>query len=158
MTDTEQEIEEYVSHIGLPVTKEELVNGLLARNATGRLVGVVERLPRDTYESRDQLLQDLDSLSRVLASEVASATTFEEFLPIVVRHTGDIRYATKDRFNRVVDHVIHLARTSGGLDEKTADSMRDRLEASFADLRGSMTSVTNDAAPIDPWDDLPAPA
>lgn len=155
MTKTQHDVENYLSHIGVPVTKEELINGLLVANAPGRLVDVVERLPRDRYQSHEELRRDVDDISRVLGREVASAHTFEEFLPIVIKHTGDVRYATKDRYNRVVEHVIHLAQVEGSLDAESAQDMSRRLEAAFADIRGSMTSVTNDEAQIDPMRDLP---
>src|SRR5947209_19309444 len=102
MAKAQHEVEAYVDHILFPTTKEELINGLLQRDAPGRLVGLVERLARDRYESREQVRADLEEVSRVHAQEVAPARTYEDFLDVVVRHAGDVRHITKEQFNRVV--------------------------------------------------------
>jgi hypothetical protein len=155
MSKTGHEIEEYIDHVVFPVTKEELINGLLAGNAPGRIVAIVERLPQPRYETREQLLTDIEEVSRVHAHEVAQARTYEDFLAVVLRHVGDIQHTTKEAYNRVVAHVIHTARHQGILDENTARQMEQRLEAAFAELREPMTEVYDYEAPIDPRDDLP---
>jgi hypothetical protein len=155
MAETQHEVEEYVAHLEFPVTKEELINGLLATGAPGRMVALVERLPEDRYDSRLDLRNDLEEVSRVHAREVAPARTYDEFLRLVIRHVGDVQHTTKDAYNRVVEHVIHVAEQQGTLDSATAQQMRQRLEAAFADLRGTMSEVFDDRAPVDPRDDLP---
>ncbi|HEX6509081.1 MAG TPA: DUF2795 domain-containing protein [Chloroflexota bacterium] len=155
MTETEHEVEEYVSHIVFPATKEELVNGLLVRNAPARMVALVERLPQTRYDSRPHLRQDLDEVSRVHAREVAPARTYDDFLAVVLRHVGDVRHTTKESYNRVVEHVIHIAQQQRTLSNAEARTMQLRLDAAFADLRGSMTEVYDNSAPIDPHRDLP---
>jgi AcrR family transcriptional regulator len=155
MPETQHEVEEYVSHISFPASKEELINGLLVRRAPARMVAVVERLPQARYDSRHQLRQDLEEVSRVHAREVAPARTYEEFLAVVLRHVGDVHHATKEEFNRVVEHVIHIAQQEGTLDQAESRAMQQRLEAAFADLRGTMSEVFDYQAPIDPHGDLP---
>jgi hypothetical protein len=155
MTDAQHEVEAYVSHIAFPASKEELINGLLVRNAPARMVALVERLPRSRYASRRQLRDDLAEVSRVHALEVRAARTYDEFLALVLRHVGDVRHTTKDAYNRVVEHVIHIAQQQGALDSAAAHAMQQRLEAAFAALRGTMSEVYDDRAPIDPHGDLP---
>ena len=155
MPETQHEVEAYVSHIVFPASKEELINGLLVRNAPARMVALVERLPQDNYDSRRHLRQDLEEVSRVHAREVAPARTYDDFLAVVLRHVGDIHHATKDAYNRVVEHVIHVARQQGTLDRAESRTMQERLEAAFADLRGTMSEVYDYRAPIDPHGDLP---
>jgi hypothetical protein len=155
MAQTQHEVEAYAAHVVFPATKEELINGLLARGAPGRMVALVDRLPGDRYDSLRQVREDLEEISKVHAREVAPARTYEDFLAVVVRHVGDIRHVTKDRFNRVVAHVIHIAEQQGTLDRTGAEAMRQRLEAAFADLRGTMSEVYDFNAPINPGEDLP---
>lgn len=155
MAETQHEVEGYIAHIVFPSTKEELINGLLAGEAPGRMVALVERLPLDRYESARQLRTDLEEVAQVHAREVASARTYEEFLAMVIRHVGDVRHTTKDAYNRVVAHVVHIAEGQGTLDRAGAQRMEQRLEAAFADLHGTMSAVYDDRAPIDPRDDLP---
>jgi predicted TIM-barrel enzyme len=76
-------------------------------------------------------------------------------LAVVVRHVGDVRHATKASFNRVVTHVIASAEHQGLLDDAAARRMDQRLEAAFADLRGTMSAVYDETAPVEPNDDLP---
>jgi Protein of unknown function (DUF2795) len=155
MADAEHEVEAYVSHIAFPATKEELINGLLVKNAPGRMVALVERLPQARYESRRHLREDLEEISRVHASEVAPARTYDDFLAVVLRHVGDVGHTTKEAYNRVVEHVIRIAQRQGTLDSDAASAMQQRLEAAFADLRGTMSEVYDYQAPIDPRGDLP---
>lgn len=155
MAETQHEVEAYVEHIVFPTTKEELINGLLTGGAPGRMVALVERLPQQYYDSRRHLRQDLEEVSRVHAREVAPARTYDDFLAVVLRHVGDVRHTTKEAFNRVVAHVIHIAEQQGTLDSAGARAMQQRLEAAFADLRGTMSEVYDYRAPIDPRDDLP---
>lgn len=155
MPDSQHEVEAYVSHIAFPASKEELINGLLVRNAPARMVALVERLPEDHYDSRDRLRQDLEEVSKVHAREVAPARTYEDFQAVVLRHVGDVHHTTKEEYNRVVDHVIHIAQQQGTLNSADSHTMRTRLEAAFAELRGSMSEVYDDRAPIDPHRDLP---
>jgi hypothetical protein len=155
MAEAQHEVEEYVAHLEFPVTKEELINGLLATSAPGRMVALVERLPAHDYHSRQELRRDLEEVSRVHAREVALAHTYDDFLAVVIRHVGDMRHTTKDAFNRVVAHVVHIAELQGTLDSAGAQQMQQRLEAAFADLRGTMSEVFDDQAPVDPLEDLP---
>jgi hypothetical protein len=91
----------------------------------------------------------------VHAREVAPARTYDDFLAVVLRHVGDVRHTTKDAYNRVVAHVMHIAERQGTLDRAGAQRMQQRLDAAFADLRGTMSEVYDNRAPIDPLDDLP---
>src|SRR5438270_5367885 len=111
------EIEKYTSYIVFPVTKEELINGLLVAGAPGRAIALVERLLRDRYDDRQQLKEDLREVSRVHAREVAQASTYDEYLGVVLRHVGDVRHATKEAYNRIVEHVIHTAQYQRKLDK-----------------------------------------
>lgn len=149
------EVEEYVSHVVFPATKEELINGLLVANAPGRMVALVERLPRDRYLDLESLRQDLNEVSSVHAREVAQAHTYDDFLAVVLRHVGDVRHTTKEAYNRVVEHVIHIAQRHGTLDAHAAREMQQRLEAEYAELRGTMSEVFDDSAPVNPSADLP---
>jgi hypothetical protein len=155
MSAAQREAEQYVSTVIFPTTKEEIINGLLASEAPGRVVALVERLPADHYNSSQRLLSDIDEVSRVHIQEVAQARTYEDFLAIVLRHVGDIRHSSKDAFNRVVAHVIHMAEEQLVLDEGTAQRTQQQLEAAFAGLRGTMSEVFDDNAPVDPKEDLP---
>lgn len=155
MAEAQHEVEAYVAHVVFPTTKEELINGLLAGDAPARMVALVERLPQDRYGSGAELRRDLEEVSRVHAREVAPARTYDDFLAVVIRHAGDVRHTTKEAFNRVVAHVVHIAERQGTLDRAAAHQMQQRLEAAFADLRGSMSEVYDDRAPINPRDDLP---
>lgn len=155
MTDAQHEVEEYISHVLFPAGKEELINGLLVRDAPARMVALVERLPRSRYEHRRELRADLEEVSRVHANEVAKARTEEDFLAVVLRHVGDVRHTTKEAYNRVVAHVIHIAQQQGTLSGPDARAMEQHLDAAFADLRGSMSEVYDDRAPTDPRRDLP---
>jgi hypothetical protein len=155
MPEPQHEVEAYVSHIAFPASKEELVNGLLVRNAPARMVALVERLPQTRYDTRRHLRQDLEEVSRVHARDVASARTYDDFLAVVLRHVGDVHHTTKDAYNRVVEHVIHLAQQQGTLDRAASRAMQEQLEAAFADLRGTMSEVYDYQAPIDPHRDLP---
>jgi hypothetical protein len=155
MTEAQHEVEGYVAHVIFPATKEELINGLLARDAPARMVALVERLPQDRYGSQRELRRDLEEVSNVHAREVASARSYDDFLAVVLRHTGDIRHTTKEAYNRVVAHVTHIAQQQGTLDAAGARAMEQRLDAAFADLRRPMSEVYDDRAPIDPRQDLP---
>jgi AcrR family transcriptional regulator len=155
MPTTQHEVEAYVSHIVFPASKEELINGLLVRNAPARMVALVERLPQARYDSGRHLREDLEEVSRVHAREVAPARSFDDFLALVLLHVGDIHHATKEAYNRVVEHVLHIARQQGTLDGAQSRTMQERLEAAFADLRGTMSEVYDYQAPIDPHRDLP---
>lgn len=155
MPETEHEVETYVSHIAFPSTKEELINGLLVRDAPGRMVALVERLPRSRYDSLQQLRQDLAEVAQVHAQEVEPARTYEEFLAVVIRHVGDVDHTSKDAYNRVVEHVIHIAQRQGTLNAADGHAMQQRLEAAFAELRGTMSEVYDYQAPVDPRGDLP---
>jgi hypothetical protein len=119
------------------------------------MVALVERLPQDRYDSRRHLRQDLEEVSHVHAQEVALARTYDDFLAVVLRHVGDIRHTTKDAYNRIVAHVIHLAQEQGTLEGTDSRAMQQRLEAAFSDLRGSMSAVYDELAPVDPHEDLP---
>jgi hypothetical protein len=90
MPEAQHEVETYVAHIVFPASKEELINGLLVRNAPARMVA-----------------------------------------------------------------LIHLAQQQGTLDRAESRAMKERLEAAFADLRGTMSEVYDYRAPIDPHRDLP---
>ncbi|HEY8287346.1 MAG TPA: hypothetical protein VIJ28_23405 [Chloroflexota bacterium] len=155
MADTQHDIEAFLTLVAFPTTKEELINGLLVRDAPGRMIVLVERLARDSYENSDDLRRDLEEVSRVHADEVAPARTFDDFLALVVRHVGDVQHVTKDAFNRVASHVVQIAEDQGSLDRGGAQQMLLRLDAAFADLRQSMSKVYDDHAPIDPHKDLP---
>ncbi len=155
MADTQHDVEGFLAHVGFPTTKEEIINGLLVGDAPRRMIVLVERLPQDRYESVDGLRRDLEEVSRVHADEVALARSFEDFLALVIRHVGDIQHVTKDAFNRVAAHVVQIAEEQGGLDSSDAQAMLRRLEASYADLRESMSEVYDDRAPVDPRKDLP---
>ncbi len=155
MANAQHEVEGYVSHLVFPATKEELINGLLAGQAPGRMIALVERLPRDTYEHIKGLREDLEEVSKVHAAEVSPARTYDDFLAVVIRHVGDIQHTTKDAFNRVVANVIHIAERQDVLDEASAHAMQQRLEAAYAELRLTMSKVFDDRAPIDPRNDMP---
>lgn len=155
MADAQHEVETYVSHVVFPASKEELVNGLLVRDAPARMVALVERLPRDRYDSRRQLRDDLEEVSQVHAREVREARSYDDFQAVVLRHVGDVRHTTKEAYNRVVDHVIHIAQQQGTLSSTEARAMQQQLDAAFADLRGTMSEVYDYQAPIDPHRDLP---
>jgi len=155
MTRTEEGLESFLARIDLPVTKEELINGLLAQEAAGAEIALVERLPRNQYDSSDILRSDLDEISRVHGEEVAQASGYEDYLRLVVEHVGDVSHATKAAFNRTAEAVVESARDQGMVSGDEAARLRTRLQSEFARLRGSMTGVTDDSAPIDPRDDLP---
>jgi hypothetical protein len=155
MADAQHEVEEYISHIAFPASKEELINGLLVRNAPARMVALVERLPQGRYDNRSNLRKDLHEVAGVHAREVRTARTYDDFLAVVLRHVGDVRHTTKEAYNRVVEHVIHIAQQQGTLNRAEAHAMQQRLDAAFADLRGSMSEVYDYQAPIDPHGDLP---
>ncbi len=158
MADTQREVEAFLATVRFPTTKEELINGLLSREAPGRTIALVERLPEPRYKVRQRLLDDLAEVSQLHAREVASARTYDDFLAVVLRHVGDVRHATKESFNRVVAHVLASAEHQGLLDGAAARHMEQRLEAAFAGLRGTMSDVYDEAAPVDPNQDLPAVA
>src|SRR4051812_40401912 len=128
MASPQHEVEGYVSHLTFPATKEELINGLLAGEAPGRMIALVERLPRDSYPDLYGLREDLEEVSNVHAAEVLPARTYEDFLAVVIRHVGDLQHTTKDAYNRVVAHVIHIAERQGVLDAASAPAMQQRLE------------------------------
>lgn len=155
MANAQHEVETYVSHITFPASKEELINGLLVGNAPGRMVALVERLPQARYNNVEQLRTDLEEVSRVHAQEVKGARSYDDFQAVVLRHVGDVRHTTKEAYNRVVEHVIHVAQRQGTLNSTEARAMQLRLDAAFADLRGTMTDVYDDRAPVDPHRDLP---
>ena len=155
MSTARHEVEEYVEQIVFPVTKEELINGLLFREAPGRLIVLVERLPESHYGDIQALRRDLAEIDRVHADEIAGSHSYEEFLTVVLRHVGDIRHTTKEAYNRVVERVIHIALQQGTLSGSDARTMNLKLIAAFADLRGTMDEVYDDQAPINPRDDLP---
>lgn len=155
MEDTEHEVETYVSHLDFPLTREELINGLLVRDAPGRMIALVERLAESRYNTREDLRRDLTELSQVHAREVEPARSYDDFLAVVRRHVGDVTYATKEEYNRVVENVVHIAQQQGTLDRTGADQMQQQLEGAFAHLRGAMSEVYDYQAPIDPHADLP---
>jgi len=155
MADARLEVESYIGTISFPTTKEELINGLLSREAPGRMVALVERLPEARYSTPQRLLDDLAEVSRVHAQEVAAARSYEDFLALVVRHVGDVKHATKDAYNRVVAHVVAIAEHKAMVSEEEGLRLQARLEAEFARLRGTMSEVFDDNAPVDPHDDLP---
>jgi hypothetical protein len=155
MADTQREVEAYVTTLAFPITKEEIINGLLSMEAPGRMVALVEHLPETRYRSLQQILEDVAEVGRVHSKDVASARTYEDFLAVVLRHVGDIRHTTKESFNRVVSQVLAMAEHQHILDEEAARGLEPRLQAAFAERRGSMSEVFDDAAPVDPHDDLP---
>jgi hypothetical protein len=155
MSEIRHEVEDYIKQIDFPVTKEELINGLLVRNAPGRLIVLVERLPRDQYDHRQDLRRDLAEIDHFHAREIAQANSYEEFLAVVLEHVGDIRHTTKAAYNRVVERVMYIAVEQGSLRLSDARSMELRLIAAFADLRGTMDEVYDEKAPINPEEDLP---
>jgi hypothetical protein len=155
VAETLHEVEEYTADMLFPVSKEELVNGLLAGEAPGRMIALVERLPLASYGDREHLRGDLEEVSRVHAREVAAAHSDDEYLAVVLRQVGDVQHVSKEAFNRVVAHVVHLARKQGKLDDDGAHRLQQHLEAAFADLRESMSAVYDNMAPEDPHDDLP---
>jgi hypothetical protein len=155
MVNAQHEVEGYISHIVFPASKEELINGLLVGNAPARMVTLVERLPRDHYENHLRLREDLEEVSRVHAREVRTAHSYDDFQALVLRHVGDVRHTTKDAYNRVVEHVIYTAQQQATLSDVEARTMEQRLDAAFADLRGTMSRVYDDRAPVDPYRDLP---
>ena len=132
MAEAEHEVEAYVSNIIFPVTKEELINGLLVNDAPGRMVAVVERLPEDRYDNRQDLRRDLAEVSHVHAREVSPARSYDDFLAVVIRHVGDVRHTTKEAYNGVVEHVVHIAQQQGNLDAESARAMQQRLEAALS--------------------------
>jgi hypothetical protein len=155
MANAQHEVEGYLSHLIFPATKEELINGLLAGQAPARMIALVERLPRDTYGDLHRLREDLEEVSKVHAAEVSPARTYDDFVALVVRHVGDVQHTTKDAFNRVVAHVIHIAERQDILDEASAHAMQQRLESAYVELRLTMSKVFDDRAPIDPRNDMP---
>ncbi|MGI8827177.1 MAG: DUF2795 domain-containing protein [Chloroflexota bacterium] len=155
MEEVQHEVEAYLSHVGFPASKEELINGLLARNAPGRMIALVERLPQDHYQGQRDVRHDLEEVSHVHSQEVAPARTYDDFLAVVLRHVGDIHHTSKEAYNRIVEHVIHIAEQQGTLDRSDARAMEQRLDAAFADLRGTMSEVYDYRAPINPRQDLP---
>jgi hypothetical protein len=155
MSETEHEVEAYLSHIEFPVTREELINGLLVRDAPGRMIALVERLPKARYHERAEVRRDLVEIDQVHARELAGARSYEELLAVVLRNVGDVRYATKETYNRVVQRVIHVAQQQGTLGPAEARAMELRLDATFADLRGTMPEVYDERVPTNPHDDLP---
>jgi len=155
MTATDDGLKAYLGRVKLPVTKEELINGLLVSEAPGFEIALIERLPRTRYESRSVLLLDLEEISHVHGNEVAQATGYDDYLRLVLEHVGDIGHATKVVFNRTAEAVARSAQIQGRLSLEEAEALRDRLDSEFARLRGSMTDVTDGAAPVDPRQDLP---
>ncbi len=155
MSDSRHEMEDYIEHIAFPVTKEELINGLLLGDAPGRLIALAERLPQARYEHRSNLRQDLTAIDHLHATEIAGAHTYDQLLAVVLHHVGDIRHTTKDSYNRLVDRVIHIAERQGTLSADEARGIALRLIGAFADLRGTMDEVYDDKAPVNPRDDLP---
>ena len=155
MAEALHEVEEYAADVQFPVSKEELVNGLLAGEAPRRMIALVERLPLASYKDREHLRNDLEEVSRLHAREVAAAHSDDEFLALVLRHVGDVRHVSKEAFNRVAEHVVHLARQHGQVDAAGAHRLLLHLEAAFADLRGTMSEVYDYKAPENPRDDLP---
>ena len=144
-----------VERVVLPASKEELINTVLVENATGSVIELFERLPRDRYDSQELLSSDLRELSQVHSDEVSGAKTFNDFLSAVLLHAGDVQHISKDAFNAIVDRVIGIAERDGDVDKKDGEEMRHRLYATYVDLRKGMTEVYNDAAPINPNEDLP---
>ena len=72
MAEALHEVEEYAADVQFPVSKEELVNGLLAGEAPRRMIALVERLPLASYKDREHLRNDLEEVSRLHAREVAA--------------------------------------------------------------------------------------
>lgn len=155
-TDISQDLQGYLRRIEFPVSKEELINGLLESEAVGDEIVLVERLPQDEYADLQSLQHDLDDVSRVRSAEVDAVTDYNGYLELVVKHVGDVRHANKHVFNRTVDAIVGVAHRRGRIDAQEVATLRPRLESEFSRLRGSMTDVTNDDAPNDPADDLPS--
>ena len=146
---------EFVSNVQLPATREELVNQLLVYETPPTIVSVFHRLPRDRYESRDDLSRDVEEISALDIKEIGEARTFEDLLAIVHRNVGDIDHATKALYDRVVDGVIEGAREQGNLSDNEVREMHDRLLGSYADLRKPMSETYDYNAPRNPNFDLP---
>lgn len=155
MIDSQSDVSRYIRRIAFPVTKEELINGLLAEDAPGDEVSLVERLPKREYATADEVFDDLREISEVHRDEVAAARTYDDYVELVIRHVGDVAHSTKDSYNRVVARIIRIAQEQGKLSPEESRSFEQRLDGAFSDLRGSMSEVTDDAAPVDPRDDLP---
>lgn len=155
MDKTQIDLVEYVDRIIYPVSKEELINGLLVQNAPREAVSLIERLPQPRYSSAATVLSDLEDITSVEPHEVTGASQYSDFLELVIRNVGDVAHVTKDIYNRVVTQVVRAAHEQGALSIDESVAMERRLKASFADLRGSMSEVTDDGAPTDPLDDLP---
>jgi flagellar motility protein MotE (MotC chaperone) len=155
MADNMAGLDDLINRVEYPVTKEELVNALLAENAGSHEVALADRLPRSRYKSKREVEEDLEEISRVHEAEIAPAETFQDYLEQVIRHVGDVTHTTKASYNSVVDRVVKIAQSQGKLDETQAREMRLKLEAAFADVRGPMTLVEDPSAPLDPTEDLP---
>ncbi len=155
MADNVAGLDDLINRVEYPVTKEELVNALLAENAGSHEVALADRLPRLRYKSKREVEEDLEEISRVHEAEIAAAETFQDYLEQVIRHVGDVTHTTKASYNSVVDRVVKIAQSQGKLDETQAREMRLKLEAAFADVRGPMTLVEDPSAPLDPTEDLP---
>ncbi len=155
MTRTEESIDHYLGKLQLPVTKEELINGLIDQDGSGYEIALIERLPRDSYESRETLQSDLEEISRVHAGEVAQAEGYDDYLRLVLGHVGDVTQSTKNAYNRTADAVVRSAQRQGKVSGQEARDLLRHLQAEFAGLRGSMAEVTDDSAPLDPRGDLP---
>jgi hypothetical protein len=155
MAETPREIEGFLAQVMFPASKEALINALLVAEAPRRAMALAERLPRDRYTSWDQLRQDLDEVSRLQIAEVRAAHGYDDYQAIVTRHVGDIRHATKEAYNRVAAQVVEVARQEGRLGSADAGQMLDRLRSAFADMRGSMSEVYDEDAPVDPLEGLP---
>ena len=155
MFDLELEIIKYVERIEYPVSKEEIINGLLADNAPAYEVALVDRLPHKAYESSRAVLGDLAEVTRIHGDEIQAAQSYEDYLQLVIRHVGDVAHATKEVFNATAARIVRMAERMGKLTDSQAREIELRLDAAFANLRGSMSTVTDDSAPTDPREDLP---
>ena len=155
MAETRQILGDLIERVEYPVTKEELINGLLTANAPTYEVALADRLPRTEYRRKLEVEQDLEEISRIRESDIAAAETFDDYLDQVLKHVGDVKHTTKASYNAVVDGVLKIAGALGKLDQAEAKRLRMRLEGAFADLRQPMSKVMDDSAPLDPNEDLP---
>jgi hypothetical protein len=155
MADGELTLADLIDRVQYPVTKEELINALLTESAPTHEVALADRLPQARYQSKREIEDDLEEISRVHEAEIAAAETFEDYLQQVVRHVGDVTHTTKSDYNRVVERIVNIALSLGKLSAGEAHDMRVRLEAAFADVREPMTAVEDPSAPVDPTQDLP---
>lgn len=148
----------YLASIRFPVTREQLVNGLLVGKTDRGTLALFERLPRRSYESSAQLEADIAELSRLDAGEAEGASSFAALLDVVVRNAGDVDHVTKDGWNALVDAVIEGAGVEDAGGERLAEDFRERLRAAYVDFRHPMSETFDYSAPRDPELDRPESA